>query len=86
MARSHLSRTEASGLGHLSPHSQRLLSYNRRAQLALIQVAAAQVTDGFTLARHWGSVIVIQLVLLGLSDEFAGQIQEQFLDIVGLFG
>ena len=54
--------------------------------LSLIEVAAAQVTDGFTLAGHWGSVIVVQLVLLGLPDEFAGQVEEKFLDIVGLFG
>lgn len=54
--------------------------------LALIEAAAAQVIDGFTLSRHRGSVIVIQLVLLGLPDEFTRQIQEEFLNIVGLFG
>lgn len=50
-------------------HSQWLPSYHgQKAQLALIEAAAAQVADGFTLAGHWGSVIVIQLVLLGLSN------------------
>lgn len=66
-------------------YSQWPLSYHR-AELALIEAAAAQVTDGFTLSRHRGIVIVVQLVLLGLSDEFAGQIEEELLDIVGLFG
>lgn len=56
------------------------------AEPSLIDVAAGQVTDGFTLAGHWGIVIVIQLVLFGLSNEFAGQVQEKFLNIVGLFG
>lgn len=50
-------------------YSQWLLSYRgQRAELSLIEAAAGQVTDGFTLTGHWGSVIVIQLVLLGLSN------------------
>ena len=68
-------------------YSQWLLIYHsQKAELSLIDAAAAQVTDGFTLAGHWGSVIVIQLVLLGLSNEFAGQVEEKFLNVVRLFG
>lgn len=52
----------------------------------LIDTAAAQVADGFTLAGHWGSVIVVKLVLLGLFNEFTGQVEEEFLHVVGLFG
>lgn len=58
----------------------------QKSELSLIDVAAAQVTDGFTLAGHRGSVVVIQFVLLGLANEFAGQVKEKFLNIVGLFG
>lgn len=87
MALCHLRGTEALGLSHLPSISRWLLSYHSRiAELSLIEVAAAQVTDGFTLTGHWGSVIVVQLVLLGLSNEFAGQIKEKFLNIVRLFG
>lgn len=56
------------------------------AELSLIDVAAAQVTDGFTLSRHRGSVTVIQLVLLRLSNELAGQVEKKFLNVVRLFG
>lgn len=52
----------------------------------LIDAAAAQVADGFTLAGHRGSVTVVQLVLLGLFYEFTGQVEEEFLHVVGLLG
>lgn len=68
-------------------YSQWLLTYHsQKIELSLIEAAAAQITNSFTLAGHWGSVIVIKLVLLGLSDEFTGQVKEKFLNIVGLFG
>lgn len=77
------------GIGAQPPwfYSQWLLCYHSRAaELPLIQTAAVQITDGFTLAGHWGSVIVIELVLFGLSNELARQVEEKFLDVVGLFG
>lgn len=68
-------------------YSQWLPSYRgHTAELPLIEAAAVQITDGFTLAGHRGSVIVVELVLLGFSDELARQVKEEFLDVVGLFG
>lgn len=87
MALCHLKRDGGIGAQPSALYSQWLLSnHGQKAELSLIEAAAAQVTDGFTLAGHRGSVIVIQLVLLGLSNEFAGQVEEKFLNIVGLFG
>lgn len=87
MALGHLRVTEALGAQPSALYSQWPLSYHsQETQLLLIKAAAAQVTDGFTLAGHRGSVTVIELVLLGLSDEFTGQVEEKFLHIVGLFG
>lgn len=62
------------------------VSAAKKAELVLIDAAAAQVADGFTLAKHRGSVTVVQLVLLGLFYEFTGQVEEEFLHVVGLFG
>lgn len=68
----------------ISPLQSNLWSYHSHELLN--DAAAAQITDGFTLSRHRGSVIVVKLVLLGLPNEFTGQVEEKFLHIVGLFG
>lgn len=68
----------------ISPLQSILLGYH--SNKSLNNTAAAQITDGFTLSRHRGSVIVVQLVLLGLPNEFTGQVEEKFLHIVRLFG
>lgn len=87
MALCRLRGTEALGALPSALYSQWLPSYHsQKIELSLIEAAAAQVTDGFTLSGHRGSVIVIELVLLGLSDEFTGQVEEKLLNIVGLFG
>lgn len=77
MASCRLSGTEASGLRDPLDISCTPL---------LVDVAAVQIADGFPLAEHGSRVTVIQLVLLGLPDKFARQVQEQLLHVVGLFG
>lgn len=87
MALCRLRRTEAFRSQPPALFIQRLKSYRgQKAELSLIDAAAAQVADGFTLAGHRGSVTVVQLVLLGLFYEFTGQVEEKFLDVVRLFG
>lgn len=87
MALRRLRRTEAFRSKPPALFIRRLKSRrDQKAELSLIDAAAAQVADGFTLAGHRGSVTVVQLVLLGLFYEFTGQVEEKFLDVVGLFG
>lgn len=52
----------------------------------LVYAAATQVIDVFPFSRHGSGVVVVQRVLLGLADQFAGQIQKELLHVVRFFG
>lgn len=53
---------------------------------SLVNVAAAQVIDVLAFSWHRRRLIVVQRVLLGFTDQYAGQIQEEFFHIVRFFG
>ena len=52
----------------------------------LVDTAAAQVADVLAFAQHGRGIAVVQLVLLGLPDQLAGQVQEELLHVVRLLG
>lgn len=61
-------------------------SARQGGQVYLVHAAATQVIDVFPFSRHGGGVVVVQRVLLGLADQFAGQIQKELLHVVRFFG